>query len=201
MRYDSDHKQKTRERVLKEAAKAIRAEGPHRIAVAGVMAKAGLTHGGFYAHFESKDDLVAAAIDTMFGEARTRFTRGAAVSGAVESPKDKLISYIDFYLSAGHRDARTTGCPLPALAADLPRLAPASREQYGQGVAALTALIADALQALGRAEPQALAGSALAEMVGALSLARAVADPDQSDLILDASRTALKRRLGLETPQ
>jgi TetR/AcrR family transcriptional repressor of nem operon len=61
MRYDGDHKQKTRERVLKEAAKAIRAEGPHRIAVAGVMAKAGLTHGGFYAHFKSKDDLVEAA--------------------------------------------------------------------------------------------------------------------------------------------
>jgi len=201
MRYDSDHKQKTRERVLKEAAKAIRAEGPHRIAVAGVMAKAGLTHGGFYAHFESKDDLVAAAIDTMFGEARMRFNRGKPVSGAVETPKAKLISYIDFYLSAGHRDARTTGCPLPALAADLPRLAPASRERYGQGVVALTALIADALQALGRAEPLALAGSALSEMVGALSLARAVADPVQSDFILDASRTALKRRLGLEASQ
>jgi TetR/AcrR family transcriptional repressor of nem operon len=201
MRYDGDHKQKTRERVLKEAAKAIRAEGPHRIAVAGVMAKAGLTHGGFYAHFESKDDLVATAIDTMFGEARNRFGRETAESGGPVSPKDKLSRYIDFYLSAAHRDARTTGCPLPALAADLPRLAPASRERYGQGVAALTTLIAEALQAMGRAEPQALAGSALAEMVGALSLSRAVADPAQSDLILDASRTALKRRLGLETSQ
>jgi len=201
MRYDGDHKQKTRERVLKEAAKAIRADGPHRIAVAGVMAKAGLTHGGFYAHFESKDDLIAAAIDTMFGEARGRFSRDAAESGGADTPKDRLIRYIDFYLSAGHRDARTTGCPLPALAADLPRLAPASRVRYGQGVASLTALIAEALRALGSAEPQALAGSALAEMVGALSLARAVADPDQSDLILDASRAALKRRLGLETAQ
>jgi TetR/AcrR family transcriptional repressor of nem operon len=198
MRYDGDHKQKTRERVLKEAAKAIRAEGPHRIAVAGVMAKAGLTHGGFYAHFESKDDLVAAAIDTMFGEARSRFSRETADSGG---PKDKLIRYIDFYLSAAHRDARTTGCPLPTLAADLPRLAPASRARYGQGVATLTALIAEALGALGRAEAQVLAASALAEMVGALSLSRAVADPDQSDLILDASRAALKRRLGLETAQ
>jgi TetR/AcrR family transcriptional repressor of nem operon len=201
MRYDGDHKQKTRERVLKEAAKAIRAEGPHRIAVAGVMAKAGLTHGGFYAHFESKDDLVAAAIDTMFGEARNRFGRETAEAGGPDSPQDKLIRYIDFYLSRGHRDARTTGCPLPALAADLPRMAPASRERYGQGVAALTSLIAESLKMLGRSDAQALAGSALAEMVGALSLSRAVADPDQSDLILDASRTALKRRLGLETSQ
>ncbi len=87
------------------------------------------------------------------------------------------------------------------MAADLPRLAPASRERYGEGVAALTALIADALADLGRADPQALASSTLAEMVGALSLSRAVADPAQSDLILDTSRAALKRRLGLETPQ
>jgi len=201
MRYDSDHKQKTRERVLKEAAKAIRAEGPHRIAVAGVMAKVGLTHGGFYAHFESKDDLVAAAIDTMFGEAKARFSRETAQAGEPVSPQNKLIRYIDFYLSAGHRDARTTGCPLPTLAADLPRLAPASRALYGQGVASLTALIAESLRALGRGEAEALASSALSEMVGALSLSRAVADPEQSDLILDASRTALKRRLGLETPQ
>jgi TetR/AcrR family transcriptional repressor of nem operon len=201
MRYDGDHKQKTRERVLKEAAKAIRAEGPHRIAVAGVMAKAGLTHGGFYAHFESKDDLIAAAIDTMFGEARHRFSRETMESGEPDTPKDKLTRYIDFYLSAGHRDARTTGCPLPALAADLPRMAPASRERYGQGVAALTSLIADSLKMLGRPDAQALASSALAEMVGALSLSRAVADRDQSDLIHDATRAALKRRLGLETPQ
>ena len=207
MRYDGEHKQKTRERVLKEAAKAIRADGPHRIAVAGVMAKAGLTHGGFYAHFESKDDLVAAAIDTMFGEAKSRFGRETAQPGDAEAasrparPQDRLIRYIDFYLSAAHRDARTTGCPLPALAADLPRLAQASRERYGQGVAALTQLIADALLALNRPDAPALATSALAEMVGALSLARAVADPAQSDAILDASRTALKRRLGLEISQ
>ena len=57
MRYDSEHKERTRARVLKEAAKAIRAEGPHRVGVAAMMAKAGLTHGGFYAHFVSKDDL------------------------------------------------------------------------------------------------------------------------------------------------
>jgi TetR/AcrR family transcriptional repressor of nem operon len=200
MRYDGDHKQKTRERVLKEAAKAIRAEGPHRIAVAGVMAKAGLTHGGFYAHFQSKDALVAAAIDTMFAEAARRFSRETVEAGGPQSPQAKLSRYIDFYLSAGHRDTRMTGCPLPALAADLPRLASASRARYGQGVAALTALLADALGAMGRADAPALAASALSELVGALSLARAVADPHQSDLILDASRIAVKRRLGLETP-
>lgn len=118
MRYHAEHKQRTRERVLKEAAKAIRAEGPHRIAVAGVMAKAGLTHGGFYAHFKSKDDLVAAAIDEMFKDASRRFFN--ATDGF--SPQDGMVRYINFYLSRDHRDARGTGCPVAALSADLPRL-------------------------------------------------------------------------------
>ena len=75
MRYDSEHKERTRARVVKEAAKAIRAEGPHRAGVAGIMAKAGLTHGGFYAHFVSKDDLVVAAMSQMFDEASVKFDR------------------------------------------------------------------------------------------------------------------------------
>src|SRR6202161_3125927 len=118
MRYDAEHKQKTRERVLREAAKAIRAEGPHQIAVAGIMARAGLTHGGFYAHFASKDDLIVAAIESMFDDAVANFERRTAG----KSPADALRTYIDFYLSPGHRNARETGCPLASLSADIPRL-------------------------------------------------------------------------------
>ena len=195
MRYDAEHKQKTRERVLKEAAKAIRANGPQQIAVAGVMASAGLTHGGFYAHFKSKDDLVAAAIGEMFNDARGRF----AWATADRTPAEGLEAYINFYLSRGHRDARETGCPVTALAADLPRLEGASREEYGQGVERLSKALAGHLAQLGHDDPQGLGRSVLAEMVGALSLSRAVADPEQSDLILKTSRRALKRRLGLET--
>jgi TetR/AcrR family transcriptional repressor of nem operon len=195
MRYDAEHKQKTRERVLQEAAKAIRADGPHRVGVAGVMAKAGLTHGGFYAHFKSKDELVAAAIDAMFNDARTRF----AEATADKPPAEGLLAYIRFYLSRSHRDARGAGCPITALSADLPRMEGASRERYGQGVAALTARIAGHLTLLGKDEPEALARSVLSELVGALSLSRAVADAEQSDLILKTSQGALKARLGLET--
>jgi AcrR family transcriptional regulator len=114
MRYDAEHKAKTRERVLKEAAKAIREDGPDRIAVAGIMAKAGLTHGGFYAHFKSKDELVAAAIGEMFKDASTRFAK----STEGYSPNAGMVRYIDFYLSEDHRDRRATGCPVTALAAD-----------------------------------------------------------------------------------
>ena len=146
MRYDAEHKQKTRDRVLKEAAKAIRAEGPHRVAVAGIMAKAGLTHGGFYAHFPSRDDLVAAAIGQMFEEGRARLmleTTGRTPAGA-------LGGYIDFYLSPAHRDTRSAGCPLPFLSADAPRLTGPARQRFADGVATLTAAIADLLGQLGR---------------------------------------------------
>jgi TetR/AcrR family transcriptional regulator, transcriptional repressor for nem operon len=195
MRYDAEHKAKTRERVLIEAAKAIREEGPDRVAVAGLMAKAGLTHGGFYAHFKSKDDLVAAAIEEMFSDAAKRFAR----STEGYSPEEGMIRYIDFYLSEAHRDNRGSGCPITALATDLPRLEAEPRERYGRGVAGLTAKVAGQLQKLGRADPEGEAPSIVAELVGALSLARAVSDSRQSAGVLSASRTALKHRLGLET--
>jgi TetR/AcrR family transcriptional regulator, transcriptional repressor for nem operon len=193
MRYDAEHKERTRGRVLKEAAKAIRAEGPLRIGVAGVMAKAGLTHGGFYAHFASKDDLVVAAMSQMFDEASAKFDRLTAG----KPPAAALRAYIDFYLSRQHRDARETGCPLPSLSADLPRLGVAARQEFAAGVAGLTARIGGLLSALGRPDAELLASSSLAELVGALSLARSVADPKQSEVILKASRNALKLRLGL----
>jgi TetR/AcrR family transcriptional repressor of nem operon len=194
MRYDAEHKQKTRERVLKEAAKAIRAEGPHQVGVAEVMAKAGLTHGGFYAHFRSKDDLVAAAIGQMFAEGAERMAR--EYKG--RTPAEALGAYVDFYLSPRHRDYRDAGCPLPFLAADAPRLTEAARARFAQGVAELEVKLAASLAALGHADPADEAASMLAEMVGALSLARAEPEAGRSDRILERSRTALKRRFGLE---
>jgi TetR/AcrR family transcriptional repressor of nem operon len=194
MRYDAEHKEKTRQRVLKEAAKAIRAEGPHRVGVAGVMAKAGLTHGGFYAHFASKDELIAEAIGKMFEDAGRRFAHESQGRG----PAAALAAYIDFYLSAAHRDSPAVGCPLPSLSADLPRMTELARERFGRGVAGLIGKVADKLLAMDRLDADALASSTVAELVGALSLSRAVADPAQSDAILDNSRAALKARLGLE---
>jgi TetR/AcrR family transcriptional repressor of nem operon len=194
MRYDVDHKQKTREKVLKAAAKAIRTHGPHRVGVAGVMRNAGLTHGGFYAHFESKDALVAAAIDQMFEQARTRFANEVKDY----PPARALNAYVDFYLSSAHRDARSSGCPIPTLAADLPRLDRAARTRFSEGVAALTRSVASRIEQLGHAEPEALARSVVAEMVGALSLARAEPDEQKSNQLLADSRESVKRRLGID---
>ncbi len=190
MRYEADHKEKTRQRVLKEAAKAIREEGPHRVAVAEVMAKAGLTVGGFYAHFRSRDDLVAQAIDQMFAEGRKPPRAGL-------SPKEALAADIDSYLSSDHRDARDYGCPLPYLAADLPRLTDAARDRFAAGAAKVRARIAGKLMAIGAPDPDAQASSVLSEMVGAVALARAEPEPTASDAILERSRVALRQRLRL----
>jgi TetR/AcrR family transcriptional repressor of nem operon len=195
MRYDSEHKQQTRARVLKEAARAIRAQGPHGIAVAGVMAKAGLTHGGFYAHFASRDDLVAAAVDHMFEDSRPRLP----VCRDDETPAAVLGAYIDRYLTPAHRDTLTAGCPLPFLSAEMPRLGDEARARFAQGTAEITATLAGNLARMGYDRPEEGASSMLAELVGALVLARAEPDAARSDLILTRSRAALKRRFSLES--
>lgn len=197
MRYDSDHKGETRRRVLKEAAREIRAKGPAGVAVAGIMARAGLTHGGFYAHFASKEALVAAAIEAMFESARRRFDRTAIDA----DPRAALLAYVDFYLSPQHRDAREHGCPLPALSGDLARLDPISRVRFGEGVAALSGRLAGALRQHGVADPEAAGASMLAEMVGAVALSRAVADPAQADAILRNARASVVARFSLEEVQ
>jgi TetR/AcrR family transcriptional repressor of nem operon len=194
MRYDSEHKERTRAKVLGEAAATIRAVGPDGIGVAGLMAKVGLTHGGFYAHFKSKDDLVAQAITQMFEESNARFENRTAG----HEPAEGLSVFLDYYLSPTHRDSRDRGCPLPALSGDLARMAEPARERFANGAARLTGHIAGLMEKMGKPEPEALAMSVVSEIVGALSLSRAVSDIARSDLILKTSREGLKARLGLK---
>ena len=193
MRYEPDYKAKTRQKVLTEAAKTMRAEGVQGMGVAHVMAKAGLTHGAFYAHFDSKDALIDETIKEMILQARGRFE---AVTGGL-GPDDALRAYIEFYLSPRHRDNDQTSCPLPWVAGDVARLGASPRRHYGAIVAGLTELIASRLRALGQADADATAGSVVAELIGALALARAVGDKAQSDLILKRSHDSVIARLGL----
>ena len=193
MRYEPDYKAKTRQKVLSEAAKTMRAEGVQGMGVAAVMAKAGLTHGAFYAHFESKDDLIAETIKEMALAARGRFDTVTADL----TPEDGLRAYIAFYLSPRHRDNSETSCPLPWLAGEIPRLGTPSRKRYGASVAGLTELVASRLRAMDFADADGAASSVVAELVGALGLSRAVADKAQSDLILARSRDSIFARLGL----
>lgn len=194
MRYEPDHKLRTRERLLAEAAQAIRSEGAARLGVAHIMARAGLTHGGFYAHFGSKEEFVSAALGHMFEEGRRR--QLATMSGL--GPLQALNAYVAFYLSADHRDARVAGCPLPFLSAEAPHLAPEARARYASGAAHLATCLEDLFARLGRADPAAAAAAMLAEMVGAVALARAEPDAGRSEAILAHSRQAVRDRFGLE---
>ncbi|MCK9687478.1 TetR/AcrR family transcriptional regulator [Scleromatobacter humisilvae] len=196
MRYEPDYKAKTRAKVLAEASKTMRAEGIPGMGVANVMAKAGLTHGAFYAHFDSKDALIDETIKEMILQARGRFE---AVTGDL-GPDEALRAYIDFYLSPKHRDNDQTSCPLPWVAGDVARLGASPRKHYGAIVAGLTELVAKRLRALQHADADAAAGSVVAELIGALALSRAVGDKAQSDSILQRSRDSVLARLGLSRP-
>jgi len=193
MRYDSTHKEKTRRRVLSAAAQAIRGDGPDRIGVAGVMAEAGLTHGGFYAHFASKGELITATIEHMFEGAAARLQREIDA----HPPREALAAYIASYLSMTHCTARDRGCPVAALASDLPRLEEATRLQFAAGTRRLREKLADLFARAGITDPRATAQSVHSEMVGALALARMETDRRRAGAILAASRRALADRLGL----
>nr|WP_246352474.1 TetR/AcrR family transcriptional regulator [Sphingomonas xinjiangensis] len=178
---------------MREASREIRAKGPDHVTVAAVMKRAGLTHGGFYSHFASRDALVVEAIDAMFEDA-LRLSR--AVEAKTE-PRVALLDYIDIYLSRAHRDARERGCPLPALSGDLARAGPAARDRFTAGLAVLTERLSSAVAALGVEHPDVQASAILSQMVGAIVLARAVEGP-ASDAILENARSSLISRYGLE---
>jgi TetR/AcrR family transcriptional regulator, transcriptional repressor for nem operon len=129
----------------------------------------------------------------MFDEAAHRL----ALEVADKAPAAALRSYIDFYLSPAHRDAVSTGCPIAVIAPELRRIGRPARQQFSNGVGRLTSVIAEQLQQLGRSAPEADASSMMAELIGALSLARAESDAERSASILDASKRALVSRLGL----
>jgi TetR/AcrR family transcriptional regulator, transcriptional repressor for nem operon len=194
VRYGQEHKKRTRQRVLAAAASAIRAQGPHKVTVAGIMASAGLTHGGFYEHFDSKDDLVAETIREMFAGALSRLE--SFVTDA--APQQALHGYITWYLSPEHRDARQRGCPLAALSGDLTRLPAAARERAADGHGRVLARLAEVLGDAGHPEPGPLAMTVMAEMLGGLASARALGDGPSSDAALEASRAHLLGRLGLD---
>lgn len=194
MRYDAEHKERTRAKVLATAARALKVEGPDRLGVADVMKAAGLTHGGFYAHFASKDALLTEAVETAFIDSRRLYDKATVE----RPPREALARLIAAYVSEAHRDGAGQGCILPALSADMPRLGEEARTRYAEGLSRMTARIRALLDAMGEAKPSGLASSLVAEMVGAVALARAIPDATQSSEILRSSRVALLMRAGVE---
>ncbi|HEX7944974.1 MAG TPA: TetR/AcrR family transcriptional regulator [Phenylobacterium sp.] len=189
MRYSDTHKEETRKKVVRVAAKAVRAKGPDGVGVAEVMAEAGLTHGGFYAHFPNKEALVVAAIEEAFGQSARRFARMLGGKSGAES----LDAFVDAYVSPEHRANPAGGCPIAALASDLPRQAQPVRQAYERGVRALIGRLEGWLPD----DRRHLAPSLLAEMAGAVSLSRAISDETGAAQLLADARASLKTRMGI----
>jgi TetR/AcrR family transcriptional repressor of nem operon len=194
VRYSKEHKEETRRRILEAAARAYREEGVDGVGIGELMQSIGLTHGGFYAHFDSKDALVAEACDSVRSPLAQRYFEWAEEVGGAEG----LRRVIRGYVSRQHRDDPGLGCLMPALAADVSRGAPEVRASFTRSLRRLAAGIARLLPGGGRAEPAAedAAKDAVPDealvlvsgMVGAVLLSRAVDDPELSDRILLAAR-------------
>ena len=192
MRYPDSHKEETRARVVKAAAAAVRAKGPDGVGVAEIMKEVGLTHGGFYAHFPSKEALVAAAIGEAFDQGRRRFGRLTADLTGLEA----FGAFVDSYVSMDHRAFPERGCPVATIASDLPRQGAAVREVFDAGVSSLIGRVANWLPGEA-AEREGLASSLVAEMAGVVGLSRAVSDDAMAARFLEQSRRRIRARAGL----
>lgn len=170
------------ERIVKAASRRIRRDGVDNVGVAELMNQAGLTHGGFYRHFESRDDLVAEAIAEALAQGSQRVQASAKLSGP-----SALAAIVDGYLSRLHRDKPETGCAVAALPTDVARCGPRARAAYSRQVRAYLELLTD----LTPDRDPDQAHLILASVVGALLLARAVDDRGLSDEILERVAHAL----------
>jgi TetR/AcrR family transcriptional repressor of nem operon len=179
-------KEITHQRIVEVAARAIRRSGYDGTGVADIMKEAGLTHGGFYAHFPSREMLLAEAADRAGAEA---VALSEQIAASVP-PEQALPAMVRAYLSKEHRDAMETGCPVSALGSEMPRQAPVVRRAATRRIKEMIDVVARQLPDWGQPGAHEQALGAVATMVGALMLSRAVDDPKLSDGFLEA---ALKR--------
>jgi TetR/AcrR family transcriptional repressor of nem operon len=164
----------------------MRRDGIDSVSLAELMNEAGLTHGGFYRHFDSRDDLVAEAIDTALAQGAERIQAAAKLGGP-----EALAAIIDGYLSRLHRDKPETGCAVAALLTDIARTNARVRTAYVRQVRSYIELLAELTPGHDSDEAHLI----LAALVGALVLARAVDDRGVSDEILDSAARALHRHV------
>ncbi|MBT2231640.1 TetR/AcrR family transcriptional regulator [Nonomuraea sp. NEAU-A123] len=178
MRYGREHKQATRQRIIETAGRRLKKDGIDGSGVATLMADAGLTNGAFYAHFASKEDLVAITVADQLREQRENLSGVAPGRAGVEQ-------IVRQYLSAEHRDNPGEGCPSAALLDEIGRCTDATRQAYTDGV---LAIIDDFTARLAPHDPQSARVKTLsiyAGMIGTLQLSRALADRQLADAVLE----------------
>jgi len=182
MRVTREQAQRNREHVVEVASRLFRERGFDGIGVDDLMKEAGLTRGGFYGQFKSKDDLKIEASRRAFSMNKARISK--VVDDATEG---KLAALANFYLSDAHIDRRGEGCTLAALSGDAPRNSPGLQAAFKEGIEDYLALIDSALPDLPAERRRGKSIAVLATMMGALVLARAVGHDDLSREILSAA--------------
>jgi len=179
----SRRKEATHERIVEVAARAIRRSGYNGTGVADIMKEAGLTHGGFYAHFASREAMLAEAADRAGAES-------AAVAEKVASsvpPEQALKAMMHAYLSKEHLASAETGCPVAALGSEMPRQAAEVRHVATRRIKEMIDLVARQSPDWGQPGAHEHALVTVAAMVGTLLLARAVDDPKLSEALREAT--------------
>jgi TetR/AcrR family transcriptional repressor of nem operon len=186
MRYSREHKQETHDRIVKKASIRLREKGAHGIGVADLMKEAGLTHGGFYAHFNSRDALLIEA----FGYAMDHSNAHWRTVTQQMPPDKRLARIVETYLTPGHRDNPGNGCAITSLGAEIAREAPRTRRAFAAKLDQMIEIMADQGQGVPRKTARKRATGTLATILGALILARIAGSGEASDEILDAGREA-----------
>jgi TetR/AcrR family transcriptional repressor of nem operon len=186
MRYSREHKQETHARIVRKASVRLREKGAHGVGVADLMKEAGLTHGGFYAHFDSRDALVIEAFAYAMDRAIAYWRKIASET----PPENRLATIVELYLTPGHRDDPGHGCAITSLGAEIARESPKTRRAFAAKVEQLIDLIADQIPDLPRRGARKQAASVLATIMGTLLLARIAGTGEFSDEILQAGREA-----------
>ena len=184
MRYSKDHKAETHDRIVKSASVQLREGGPASIGVAELMKEAGLTHGGFYAHFDSRDALIDEAFLHAMDLTVKRWRKRAELA-----PKGKeLAAIVNGYLSTQHRDDVGNGCALPALGAEVPRASPKIRKAVSTKLEEMIETVSENMPGQTAKAVRREAIVAFATMVGTMALARMAGAGELSDEILATGR-------------
>jgi TetR/AcrR family transcriptional repressor of nem operon len=188
MRVSQEEKERSHARIVDGAARLTRARGLEATSVSDVMADAGLTHGGFYRHFDSKEDLVVAAIESAFAE----ILGDLEVQGTGGTSAEAVHSFVAHYLSDAHLTHAAEGCPIPALGADVARGPTSARKAFTAGIDRMIALLSNGLPG-SRAERTVEAATIVVLMAGAVLVARAC-EPDTARQVMSAVRTGIRKR-------
>lgn len=189
-RVSKEQMERNRDKIIKTSAELFRERGLDGVSVNDIMAAVGLTHGGFYGHFSSKDELEALACERAFDDVSASFTTSGITS---------FEEFVAYYLSSGHRDSAGKGCAVTALASDVLRKPPEKpvRDVYRDGVRKMVSQLATIQGAEPGSAPSDQQLVQLAMLTGALILARATEGDELSERFLAAAKNCLREENNL----